>query len=127
MSDSVTIKVPVPSELLERLDEISAKSGVSRAEIIHAALEGELKKREIEVIREEIAILEIDKNILKEGQSVSIDENGELHAVETHADVCELCQKPLGASYRAFHGPKFCDECLALAKGGDFSGFQAES
>ncbi len=117
----VTVKSKVSAELLAQLDALAADAGLSRADFLRQAIEAEVKRREIEAIREEIAILEINSNILKEGQSVTIGDDGELRTEAAGAETCALCQEPVGTPAQEFDGPRFCEDCLALAKGGDFS------
>ncbi len=124
MNDLVTIKLKIPRELLERLDALAATAGMSRSDFVRSAIEAEVKRREIEKIREDIAILEIDSRILKDGQSVRIDGIGDPRAEQAGEILCELCHTSLPAAAGAFQGPKFCEDCLALAKGGDFSSLQ---
>ena len=126
MSSLVKIRTKIPGGLLERLDDLVENYDVSRADFLRSAIEHEIKRREIEALREEIAILEINATALKEGESLAIDESGEISVVTSENERCELCQTELGPITRKFDGPLFCEECVALAKGGDFSVFQAD-
>lgn len=117
MEHLTPVKTDIPEEVLERLDELAAAADESRAEFLRAAIENEVRRREVDKLREEIAILEINEKILKKGQSVTLDDPGGPEA----ARYCQLCLTELAPQPRPFDGPAFCSDCLALARGGDFS------
>jgi predicted DNA-binding protein len=120
----VSIKTKIVRSLAERLDFLAKDAGMSRAELMHAAIEHEVKQREAERLREEIALLEINQNILREGQSVPLAEEEDPALTLTNGHRCQLCLTELPPQPHAFQGPLFCDECLALAKGADFSALE---
>ena len=127
MDSLVRIKVKLKKSVLARLNELAAAFDLSREEFIRTAVDNELKLREVERVREEIALLEIDRNVLAQGQTLSVPA-AEADGTSTAATAsCELCLAEIPAPPVGVAGPLFCDECLKLAKGGDFSRLEEEA
>lgn len=114
------VRTDIPEDVLARLDELAAAAGESRTEFLRAAIENEVRRREVDHLREEIAILEINEKILKQGQSVTLDDPVD----PSPGRYCQLCLTELAPQRRPFDGPAFCSDCLALARGGDFSAIE---
>ena len=120
MTKLKTLNVKLPAELLEELTESAKNLRLPVTLFVERALRKELEQTEIERLREEIALLEIHKNILAQGQTMpqqmlggdADGEEGEAH--------CGLCLK-LITSEPEVGGPRLCKDCLDLAVGADFS------
>ena len=127
MDSLVGIKVKLKKSVLERLNELAAAFDLSREEFIRTAVDNELKLREVERVREEIALLEIDRNVLAEGQTLSVPAALADGPSTPATASCELCLTEIPSPPVGVAGPLFCDECLKLAKGGDFSRLEEEA
>ena len=121
MDSLVGIKVKLKKSVLARVKELATAFDLSREEFIQTAVDNELKRREVERIREEIALAEIEKKILAKGQTLSVPVPEAAGASTPATATCELCLAEIPALPVGVAGPFFCDECLRLAKGGDFS------
>ena len=127
MDSLVRIRVKLKKSVLARLKELAAAFDLSREEFIQIAVDNELKRRQIERLREEIALAEIDQKILAKGQALTVPVREGIGAVAATAATCELCLAEIPAPPVGVAGPLFCDECLKLAKGGDFSKLEGEA
>ncbi|MCH7477719.1 MAG: hypothetical protein IIA14_06420 [SAR324 cluster bacterium] len=127
MDSLVGIRVKLKKSVLARLKELAAAFDLSREEFIQTAVDNELKRREVERVRGEIALLEIDRNILAQGQTLSVPVAEAAGASTPATATCELCLAEIPSPPVGVAGPLFCDECLKLAKGGDFSQLEEEA
>jgi len=115
-------KTLIPQNLLSRVEEISEKIQVSPLSFISTALENELARVEEELVREEITMLEIGKNILGRGEELGLEiEPPPEAAAATEVVYCELCKKNEVPPPFPVTGPFFCHSCMELSRGGDFS------
>lgn len=120
-------KVKLSKELLRRVDVAAAAAGMVRREVIENAVSRELRRIEIEMVRDEITRLEIGRRVLAAGQTLAAD--AELDSAgpsQAEPLRCELCTEEIAAANLKVDGPLFCRECLAIAKGGDFRMFEQD-
>jgi len=116
MSLTKTIRIKLERPLLERIEDIAESEGESLNSWIVDALRFRLGAWEIDHVRDEIALEEIEREILIKGQTAPIPVDGP--ADMGHCDMClqEIVLDPLMVD-----GPHFCTKCLEISKGGDFS------
>ncbi|MBI3992434.1 MAG: hypothetical protein HY342_04105 [Candidatus Lambdaproteobacteria bacterium] len=105
--------------LLERLEDIARYLNVPVDSLVEFAVEREVRRKEIERVKDEISEEEIRLNILPRGESIAPQLDGEA-ALDLNAHNCELCGTFFFHHLREVEGPIFCDGCLKLAKGGEF-------
>lgn len=119
------VSIAMETDLLERLDSAAAGASMSRQELIREALNREVKRMETERLREEIAALEIEQQILEGGQALEapLDQDLALDGRPLLAH-CELCSREIAPA--PVEGPIFCKACLEIARGADFSTLDAE-
>lgn len=107
---------------MDRVDAAISDHADSRAEFFAEAAKNELTRLEESRVREQIAMMEIDKKILAEGQSVNIVVDASASNPETPYAQCELCHDLLSAPEPGVQGPVFCKRCMGIAKGADMQG-----
>ena len=118
-----TIRIDVEGKLRERMSDVCDYLNVSPESFTEYAIEQEITRQEIHRIKDEITIQEINRNILNEGQSLQIPLDEEHEALYRHLHTCQMCLREFDRPLVTVQGPLFCDQCLALAKGGDFGVF----
>jgi hypothetical protein len=84
-------------------------------------LEQEITRQEIRFIKDEITIQEINRNILSRGQSLQLPLDEENEALYRHLHTCQMCMREFDRPLVSVEGPLFCNDCMGLARGGDFS------
>lgn len=113
--------------MAQRLNSISEYLQIPAEGFATYAIEQEINRQEINRLKDEITIQEINNNILGKGQSITIhmvDENKELNR---QISTCQMCLAEFDRPLDRVEGPLFCDDCLALAKGGDFTGLEPQT
>jgi len=115
----------ISNALLERLADIARYMQVPVDALVEFALERELRRKEIQRVKDEISIEEIRLHILREGESVEPVLTEEA-AMDMHAHNCDLCGTFFFQNLPRVDGPVFCDSCLKLAKGGEFELIEQE-
>ncbi len=120
MDAIIPMKIKLTRSVVEGMERLAAKLNMTTGEFIQSAVENEIRRCEVSLVREDIALIEIDQNVLADGQdlSISMDEDGPLSS--DGSSHCELCLKECKSPVPPYVGPLFCDDCLAVAKGGDF-------
>ncbi len=121
MGNLISLKIRMNRSLVERLDDVSRERGIARDEIVFQAVEKELRRLEIEKVKEEITEIEIGKNILADGQSLNVPLSDDQSTPIRMGVNCDLCMKEMKPPHTQFEGPFFCADCMEMAKGGDFS------
>ncbi len=111
------LNLKVPLALLQRVDAAAAQARVSRKDFLRQAIESELERSELEQTREEIALQEIRKNVLAEGQAVDIPAEEESLDGKSAMRHCEMCMKALPPPPFHVQGPLFCEACMGIARG----------
>lgn len=114
------LRIPISRKLLKRMDDAIRELGITRKQFAQEAITRELNRLEIQMVKEEIALHEIQKRLMAEGQSVRI-EFGEDSLLAAGEVQCDLCCKLISRPVDQVEGPYFCGECLEVAKGGDFT------
>lgn len=110
-----TMKIHTTAHMLERVRDAADYAGVSVADFVHSALERALREQEVRYLKAEVTMEELRRNVLNRPQSVAVPMD------EAEEAVCQLCLKPFVPAEPPPEGPLLCEDCLALAKGGDFS------
>jgi hypothetical protein len=116
-----SIQIELRHELIERAEELCQYLNIDLESLAEYALEQEITRQEIRRIKDEITIQEINRNILGGGQSLNVLLREEHEALYRHFHTCQMCLREFDRPLVSVEGPLFCDDCLALAKGGDFS------
>lgn len=124
MDSMKQIKLMLPKSLVDRVEAAARREDVSRAQFFVGAALNELKRLELSAIREDIALLEIDRNILAEGQSVNVVAEGDLYGSDAAHSQCEMCHALLPLPEPNVDGPLFCRSCLGIAKGANLEGLE---
>ena len=112
----------LPGELVEQVEAALSQFNMSQAEFFVEATKNELIRLDESKIREDIALMEIDKKILSEGQSVNIVVEAGDPVPDAPYSQCELCNELLSSPEAGFAGPLFCERCMEIAKGAKFDG-----
>jgi hypothetical protein len=108
----VTIRIQVERGMMERIQELSHHLDLLPSDFIEQAIVSELGRQESQRRAESATLDALQRNVLAQGQSVTI------HADEESADTatCQLCLRVMPRGSRV-DGPLLCDACYALAKG----------
>jgi len=120
MSQELAVKIHLRGSLAERVGNICAQLELTPAGFAEYALEQEVTRQEIYKIRDEITIQEIDRHILGKGQTLNIPLAEEDRALPRLA-TCQMCMHEFESPPGRVEGPLLCEDCLAMARGGDFS------
>ena len=123
MAADTKLTLPATRSLMVRIREACANLRMTPIAFIEYAVEQELNRQEIIRVKDEIAIQEIDRHILEDGQSLSVEVGG-LADADGHATICQMCLREFRSPVAGVEGPIFCNECLSMARGGDFSKVQ---
>ena len=114
-----TIRIRSGKNFLDRVASVADNLGLRPAEFIQYALEKELEQAEKDQLKEDVAIEEIQKNVINNAQSLHVtledDDDQENQAM------CQLCLKVFYIPSSAVDGPTLCPDCHDLAKGGSYS------
>lgn len=113
----VSIRVRADDRLYDRIQAVCEQLGVQPADFVEAAIERELRRREVQLLQEEIAMEEISRNVLSTGQSLELSTEEE--AADADTRTCPLCLKRVSVPAQEVQGPYLCEDCLALARGAD--------
>jgi predicted transcriptional regulator len=120
MSDEVALRLQIRGTLAQRVEEICDQLQLTPEGFAEYALEQEVTRQEIHRIKDEITFQEINRHILGEGQTLNVplaEEEEALPRLET----CQMCMREFERPVEQVEGPMFCSDCLAMARGGDFS------
>lgn len=112
-----TLKLRSSRTLLDRIEAAADALGIMPADFVRHAIEKELRYQEVSRIKEDVALVELQKNVVGRGMGLAVlleEEGSELAT-------CQLCLKTFPRRPESVEGPLFCPECMELAKGGDFS------
>ncbi|MDH4248268.1 MAG: ribbon-helix-helix domain-containing protein [Deltaproteobacteria bacterium] len=107
-----SVTLTLDRRLLERLQNRADALGLNMTEVIHNAVENELKRLDKMQTSGDNRLTQLEGNILSKAQSMSLsleDETGQ-------NPTCELCLKPVHGSQRSVEGPLLCTSCLQLAR-----------
>ena len=118
------MQINLEPQMAQRLNSISGYLQISPAGFLEYAIEQEIARQEIHRLKDEITIQEINKNILGDGQSFPIQLVNENKELNRQISTCQMCLVEFDQPLDLVEGPWFCDDCLALAKGGDFTGLE---
>ena len=120
------LEVIVDANMLARMKSVCDYLQLSPDGLMHYAIQQEITRQEIHMVKDEITMHEIDRNVLGSGQSLPvriIEENDEL---TRHIATCQMCLKEFREPNESVEGPLFCADCLEMAHGGDFTGLEPE-
>jgi hypothetical protein len=120
MSRQLALKIHLRGPLAQRVEEVCAQLELTPEGFVEYALEQELTRQEIYKIKDEITIQEIDRHILGQGQTLNIT-SAEEDAALPRLATCQMCMHEFERPADLVEGPLFCEDCLAMARGGDFS------
>jgi hypothetical protein len=120
MRDELAVKVHLRGSLAQRVGEVCAHLELTPEGFAEYALEQEVARQEIHKIKDEITIQEIDRHILGAGQTLNIP-LAEEDAAFPRLATCPMCMHEFERPAAHVDGPLFCEDCLAMARGGDFS------
>ena len=118
------MQINLEPRMAQRLNSISGYLQISPEGFLEYAIEQEIARQEIHRLKDEITIQEINKNILGDGQSFPIQLVNENKELNRQISTCQMCLVEFDQPLDLVEGPWFCDDCLALAKGGDFNGLE---
>lgn len=124
MDSLVQIKLMLPGDLMEHVNSAVAQQGLSQAEFFVEATKNELIRMQQTRTREEIALIEINNDILAGGESVNIVAEDGKSGPESLFVQCEMCHDLLPAPNPGVQGPYFCSRCMGIAKGANFHGLE---
>ena len=113
--------IDIDGRVRARMEEVCNLLHLSEDDFVKFAIENEIMRQEIHLVKDEITIQEINKNVLGQGQSLNfslVEDNVELNR---QVSTCQMCLREFGRPLDRVEGPMFCDDCLGLARGGDFS------
>ena len=116
-----SIRIDLEGKIAERMDDVCEFLRVTPESFVNYAVEQEITRQEIRQIKDEITIQEITRDILGNGQSLQIPLGEEEEALYRHLHTCQMCLREFDRPLVNVEGPLFCEQCLALAKGGDFT------
>lgn len=116
-----TVRLALGSRLLERIDAVAGQLGMEREEMIRYALEREIARQEVHCLKDEITLQEISHNVVAGGQTLPLPLAAENEALQRELSTCQMCLREFDRPPSRVEGPLFCEECLGLARGGDFS------
>jgi len=119
-----SIRVEVEGKLEERINDACNQLNVSPENFARYAIEQEVTRQEIRFIKDEITIQEINRNILGDGQSLQVPLEAENEALYRHIHTCQMCLREFERPLINIDGPIFCNECMDLARGGDFTALE---
>ena len=120
MSQELAVKIHLRGSLAERVRIVCGQLDLTPEGFAEYALEQEVTRQEICKIKDEITIQEIDRHILGQGQTLNIplaEEDAALPRLAT----CQMCMHEFESPQSRVEGPLLCGDCLAMARGGDFS------
>jgi hypothetical protein len=120
MSRDLAMKIHLRGSLAERVGSVCGQLELTPEGFTEYALEQELTRQEINRIKDEITIQEIDRHILGQGQSLNVP-SAEEDAALPRLSTCEMCMREFESPPNRVEGPLLCGDCLAMARGGDFS------
>lgn len=118
MSTMANLSLLLPKSLIHRLRDLSSETNLTVDEIAQQALEREIHERVVERIKQVISEEEIKKSVLDRGETVPLEDVSELGIPDVHT--CELCARDFSRPLKGIEGPVFCENCIELARGGDF-------
>lgn len=120
----VSIRVRADERLYERIQAVCEQLGVQPADFVESAIERELRRREVQLLQEEIAMEEIRRNVLSTGQSLEMSTDEE--AADDDLRTCPLCLNRVRMPAHEVQGPYLCEDCLALARGADLRSLETD-
>ncbi len=119
IKQTAAFAVNISKALMERLQDIARYTHVPIESLVEFALEREIRRKEVQRIKDEISIEEIRQQVVNSSDTVYPEANGDA-SLDLNAHNCELCGSLFFKRLKGVDGPIFCDNCLALAKGGEF-------
>ena len=124
MESLVQLKIMLPGDLMEHVNSAVAQQGLSQVDFFIEAAKNELIRMQQTRTREEIALIEINNDILADGESVNIVAEEGDSSPDSLFVQCEMCHDLLPAPKPGVEGPYFCKRCLGIAKGANFQGLE---
>lgn len=121
-----SLRVEVDGKLAERMSDVCEQLKISPEVFAGYSIEQEVTRQEIRFIKDEITIQEINRNILGGGQSLQLPLEAENEALYQQLHTCQMCLREFDRPLVNVEGPLFCNDCMELARGGDFTGIDGK-
>ena len=124
MSASESVTLRLSAELAQRLREAVAETDMTLDDLAEAALAQKVLELEIERIRGVVYEEEIRRALPSLGEEVPLDDEALPALPDVHR--CELCNTAFIKPMSEVEGPIFCDNCIEIARGGNFEPIEQE-
>ena len=122
MSRIITMRVKLGEPLAEKVEQLANSEGTTVNQWLVEAVETKIRETELNELRMEIALQEINREVLSGGQELKAFSFDDMLA--DGSDVCQMCLKEIVMIPGGVDGPSFCTNCLEIAKGADFSNIE---